>query len=170
MSELIAVAFNDIHAAEEARLDILKLERKALADFEEAVVLRVEKDGKVRFNHSQHMTIPVALGGGFAGVLVGLLVINPAVSLLGGVVGAAAGAALGATEEIGISQDFMKSLAENLMPGSSALFVVVRSGDPDRIVEALKPYKGHLLRTSLSHENEEKLREALATVSATPSA
>jgi len=164
MSELIAVAFDDPHRAEEARLDILKLERKDLADLEEAVVLVVDFEGKVRFHHSQHFSLPVALSGGFVGTLIGLMLINPAIALVGGLTGTALGAVIGTLEEVGIGEDFMKDLAKNLKPGSSALFVVVRRGNPEKLIEKLRPYKGNILQTSLSHQDENRLSEALKKV------
>lgn len=164
MNKLIAVAFDDPHRAEEVRLDILKLEHKDLADFEEAVVLISDRDGKFRFHHSQHFTLPVALGGGFVGLLAGLILLNPAMALIGGVTGAALGAVIGALKEVGIEEDFMEQLAKNLNPGSSALFMVVQRGKPEKIIEALRPYKGKILQTSLSHLNETKLRKALEKV------
>lgn len=164
MSELIAVAFDDPHRAEEARLDILKLERKDLADLEEAVVLVVDFEGKVRFQHSQHFSLPVALSGGFVGTLIGLMLINPAIALVGGLTGTALGAVIGTLEEVGIGEDFMKDLAKNLKPGSSALFVMVRRGNPEKLIEKLRPYKGEILQTSLSHQDENRLSEALKKV------
>jgi uncharacterized membrane protein len=164
MSELIAVAFDDPLKAEEARLDILKLEHKDLADLEEAVILVVDRNGKARFRHSERFSLPVALGGGFVGTLIGLILINPAIALIGGLTGTALGAVIGALEEVGIGEDFMKDLARNLNPVSSALFVVVRRGKPEYLIEKLRPYKGKILRTSLSHQDEIRLREALKTV------
>ena len=164
MSELIAVAFDDPHRAEEARLDILKMERKDLADLEEAVVLVVDFEGKVRFHHSQHFSLPVALSGGFVGTLIGLMLINPAIALVGGLTGTALGAVIGTLEEVGIGEDFMKDLAKNLKPGSSALFVGVRRGNPEKLIEKLRPYKGNILQTSLSHQDENRLSEALKKV------
>jgi len=164
MSELIAVAFDDPHRAEEARLDILKMERKDLADLEEAVVLVVDFEGKVRFHHSQHFSLPVALSGGFVGTLIGLMLINPAIALVGGLTGTALGAVIGTLEEVGIGEDFMKDLAKNLKPGSSALFVVVRRGNPEKLIKKLRPYKGNILQTSLSHQDENRLSEALKKV------
>lgn len=164
MSELIAVAFDDPHKSEEARLAILKLEDEDLADFEEAVVLVVDREGKVRLHHSEHFTMPAAFGGGFLGMLAGLILFNPALALVGGLTGAAVGAVMGASKELGIEEDFMKDLAKNLKPGSSALFVVARRGNPERIIDALKPFEGRILQTSLSHHDEAKLRKALEKV------
>lgn len=164
MDELIAVAFDEPHMAEEVRLDILKLENKGSVNLEEAVVLVVDSDGKVRFHHSRHLTLPVALGGGFAGTLIGLIMINPLVALIGGLSGTSLGAVVGALKEVGIEEDFMKELAKHLKPGSSALFVIIRKGKPETLIEKLEPYKGKILQTSLSHQDEFKLRKALEEV------
>lgn len=160
MSELISVAFDNPHTAE-ARLDLVRLKDEELADLEEAVVLIVGADGKVRFHHSEQMTVPVALAGGFVGMLAGLILINPLIAALGGITGAALGTALGALKDVGIDENFIKNLSENLKPGSSALFVATRKGNPEIIIEALKSYKGKILQTTLSHRNEAKLKEAL---------
>ena len=71
-----------------------------------------------------NLTASGAVGGGFWGVLIGLIFMNP---LLGLVVGAGAGAVAGALSDVGINDDFMKQLAEKLTPGTSALFVLVDS-------------------------------------------
>ena len=161
MSELIAVAFDNLHTAEEARSDLVRLKDEELADLEEAVVLIVGTDGKVRLQHSEQMSVPVALGGGFVGMLAGLILINPVLAAIGGITGAALGAGVGALKDVGISEDFMKNIAQNLKPGSSALFVATRQGNPELIIEALKSYRGKILQTSLSHRDENKLRTAL---------
>ena len=71
------------------------------------------------------------------------------------------GAVLGALKEVGVEEDFMRDLAKNLKPGSSVLFAVVRKGKPESIIEAMRPFEGRILRTSLSHQNETELRQAL---------
>ena len=44
---------------------------------------------------------------------------------------------------------------------SSALFVLVRTSTPDRVLEEVKGMGGKILRTSLTHEDETKLQTAL---------
>jgi hypothetical protein len=44
---------------------------------------------------------------------------------------------------------------------SSVLFVLVRKGVPDKVVEGLSKFEGTLLRSSLSAETEEELRRIL---------
>ncbi len=48
-----------------------------------------------------------------------------------------------------------------MTPGSSTLFVLVRSSTPDKVLEELKGTGGRVLKTSLSHEDEAKLQAAL---------
>jgi uncharacterized membrane protein len=50
------------------------------------------------------------------------------------------------------------------MPGSSALFVLIRRASPDRgrVLEELKGSGGKILKTSLSHEDEAIIQAALS--------
>ena len=161
MSDLIAVAFDDEFKAERVRLDLMQMQHKHLVDLEEAAVLVHKKDGKVKLHHVTHFTVPVALGGGFVGSLVGLMLINPALALLGLVTGAGLGAVIGSLKEVGIEEKFMEDLGSHLKPGSSALFIVAKKARPQAIVEELKKFGGKVLQTSLKHDDEEKLRAAL---------
>ena len=136
------------------------MEKDELVDFEESLVLVRDNKSKLHFHHSQHFTLPLSLGGGFVGTLVGLMILNPIVALVGGITGTGLGAVLGALKEIGIEEDFMKDLADGMRAGSSALFVVTRRGDPQKIMEAMKPYKGKILCNALHHQDESKLKAA----------
>jgi len=164
MSTLIALAFNDPYHAEELRLELLKKHGSDLGDLEEAVVLVHDWKNKIRLHHATHLTLPAALSGGFLGTLVGLMVFNPILALIGGVTGTGLGAAIGAVKEAGIKEDFMKELGHDLKPGSSALFILARKAAPEKIVEVLKDSGGKVLQTSLSHDDETKLQAALSKV------
>lgn len=161
MSDLICIAFDGELKAEEMRLDLMKMKHQRLVDFEEAAIVVRRKDGKVRLHHVAHMTGPGAVGGGFIGMLAGLIVFNPLLALIGMAGGAVAGAAAGALREVGIEEDFMEKLASCLKPGSSAIFILVRQADPEAMRDELKKYNGKLLYTSLKHEDQAKLRQVL---------
>ena len=90
--------------------------------------------------------------------LIGLFLLNP---LLGAAVGAGAGALSGRLSDIGVSDSFMKELGQTLKNGTSALFVLVRKSTPDKVLEALKGFKGTVLKTSLTADREEELRKVL---------
>jgi len=99
-----------------------------------------------------------ALSGGFWGMLIGMIFLNP---LLGFAVGAGAGAISGKLADIGIDDKFIKSLSETFKPGTSALFVLVRKVTADKVLDDLKGFGGKVLKTSLSADEEAKLRGAL---------
>ena len=160
MSTLIAMVFDGHYDAEKAHLELRMMEKEELVDLEESVVLTRDEKGHIHFHHSQHFTVPGALSGGFVGTLVGMMMLNPVIALLGGITGTALGAVLGGLKEIGIEEDFMKDLAGGMQAGSSALFIVARKGDPQKIMELLKPYGGKILCNALCHQDESKLKAA----------
>ena len=158
MSTLVVIGYDDPFRAEEVRLKLVKMQKDYLIDMEDAVVATKDKDGKVKLHQIFSTTKAGALTGGFWGTLVGLIFLNP---LLGMAVGAASGAAAGALSDVGISDRFMKELAETMKPDSSVLFVLVRKATPDKVLEELKGTGGKILKTSLSHDDEAKLQAAI---------
>jgi uncharacterized membrane protein len=158
MANLVAIEYDDEFKAHEVRLTLVKLQQEYLIDLADAVVAVKDANGKVKLHQAVNMTAAGAARGGLWGSLMGLLFLNP---LLGAAVGAAAGAVSGALTDIGINNDFMKKLSEGFKPGTSALFVLVRSSTPDKVVEEIKKYGGTVLQTSLCHEEEAKLQAAL---------
>jgi uncharacterized membrane protein len=152
MSNLFVATFDEPHKAEEVRLKLQKLQSEYLLDLEEVVVAVRDEKGKVKLHKAGSLTAG-AICGGFCGSLTGLIFLN-----------AATGAASGALTDVGINDHFMKELAARLIPGSSALFVLVRKATPYRetVLEKLKGIGGKILMTSLSHEDEAKLQAALS--------
>ena len=159
MRKLIAVTYDNEYKAEEVRLAFLKMQKTYLVSLEDAVVVEKKQNGKIKLHQMYNLTASGAVGGGFWGVHIGLIFLNP---LLGLVVGAGAGAVAGALCDVGINDDFMKQLAVNLTPGTSALFVLVDSDLTDKVLDALRGTGGTVLQSSLSHEDEAKLQAALA--------
>jgi uncharacterized membrane protein len=81
--------------------------------------------------------------------------------LTGAAFGAGAGALLGVLVDYGIDDAFIRPLGTTIEPGSSALFVLVRGVTPDKVLPELSQFQGTVLRTSLSNEQEARLRQAL---------
>jgi uncharacterized membrane protein len=159
MSTLVVIGYDNAFAAEEVRLKLRKLQASYLIDLEDAVVAVKDPAGKVKLNQSINLTAAGTVSGGFWGSLIGLLFLNP---LLGLAIGAASGAASGALTDIGINDNFMKELSSTLAPGTSALFVLVRKATPDKVLEAIAGTGGKVLKTSLSHEDENRLQAAIS--------
>ncbi len=158
MATLVVIGYESELKAEEVRIALLKMQKDYLIDLADAVVAVREPNGKVKLRQIVNMTAAGAASGGFWGALVGILFLNP---LFGFALGASAGALSGALTDIGIDDAMMKKLAETLTPGSAALCVLIRSMTDDKVLEEIKPFGGTVIKTSLCHENETKLREAL---------
>ena len=165
MSTLVVIDYESEVRAEEVRLALLKMQKEYLIDLEDAVVVVRNEQGKVKLRQLYSLTAAGAVSGGFWGALIGLLFLNP---LFGFAVGAAAGAVSGALKDVGIDDNFMKSLGETLKPGTAALCVLIRQMTPDKVVEEIRKFGGTLIKTNLCNENEAKLREALSSVQRSP--
>lgn len=160
MSNLVAVVFDDPTTAFEMRTALMKMQKEHLIELEDSVVVTKDQKGKVKLDQAVNLTYSGAIGGGFWGMLIGLIFLNP---LLGAVVGATAGAVSGRFTDIGLSDQMMKDLASSFKPGSSALFILVRRATVDKVLSGLKDFagKGKIFQTSLSKDDETTLREAL---------
>jgi uncharacterized membrane protein len=158
MSDLIVIGYEDQSKAEEVRTQLLKLQKEYLIDLEDAVVAVKNDEGKVKLHQITNLTAVGAVSGGFWGSLIGLIFLNP---LLGLAAGASAGALSGALTDVGINDDFMKNLAATFKNGSSLLFVLVRKSTPDKVLAEIQGSGGKVIKTSLTHEQEQKLQAAL---------
>jgi uncharacterized membrane protein len=74
--------------------------------------------------------------------------------------GAASGAAAGTLSRVGLSDEFLQKVGGQITPGTSALFVLTSDEVMDRVEEAFAGTSAELLVTNLSHEQEERLRQA----------
>jgi uncharacterized membrane protein len=160
MSDLVVTVFDDESTAFDVRAALAKMQKEYLIEMEDAVVVTKDDQGKVKLHQAVNLTAAGAISGGFWGMLIGMIFLNP---LLGVAVGAGAGALSGVLSDAGIDDKMMQELATSFHPGSSALFVLVRKATGDKVLEGLKPFagKGKVLRTSLTKDSEEALRAVL---------
>ena len=158
MSDLVVIGFDDEHKAFEMRAALAKMQKEYLIEMEDVVVVTKDEHGKVKLHQAMNLTAAGAFSGGFWGMLIGMIFLNP---LLGAALGAGAGAISGALSDIGIDDKFMKECSEAFKPGTSALFVLIRKATPDKVLEALSHFEGRVIKTSLTADEEAKLREVL---------
>lgn len=167
MSDLVVIGFEDTHKADEVLVRLRKLRREYLIDLEDAVIVVRDEKGEIHLKQSINLTAIGAssglLSGSLWGAVVGLIFLNPLAGfLLGGVIGAGTGALSGSLSDYGINDDFIKSLSETIPANSSALFILARKVQAERVLAELSDVKGKVLRTSLSPDQEKRLQEALA--------
>jgi uncharacterized membrane protein len=159
MSDLIVIGYSDGETAQNAWEELVKLERDYLVDLEDAAIRRDQK-GKLHITTpARHAVAWGSLSGLFWGVLIGLLFLFALPT--GRRRGRHHGAALGAAENLDIKDDFKQRVQDLVQPGTSAILVILRKATYDKFVEALRPYGGTILRTSLSHEAEQQLMKIL---------
>jgi len=174
MADLVAIAFDKPDQADRMLTELNRLQKEYLVDLADAVVAIRQPDGKVHLKQSINLVGAGAASGGLSGALwgslIGLLFLNPLAGFaLGGLIGAGTGALSGSLIDYGINDDFMRSLGETLNADSSALFVLVRKAQPEKVLAELENFGGRVLKTSLSPEQERRLQDALAKQSATHS-
>ncbi len=157
MSSLIVVSFPEEQLAFELRAALAKMQKEYLIDMEDVVVVTKDDAGKVKLHQATNLTAMGAVGGGFWGMLIGMIFLNP---LLGAAVGAGAGALSGKFTDLGIDDNFMKDLAQQFKPGCSAIFILVKKVTADKVLEGLAQFKGKgkVIQTSLAKDEEQSLR------------
>lgn len=166
MSELICIAFNGRDTAERALNDLHAMQKEYLVDLADSCIVTRDADGKLQLHQAVNLVSTGAVSGGtwgaLWGTLVGILFLNPLAGLLiGAVAGAGAGALSGSLVDYGINDEFIKKMGEQICADSSALFVLLRKVTLDKVLPDLSQYEGTVLKTSLSNEQEQELREAL---------
>lgn len=171
MSELVVVGFDNPNDADRVLTELTRLQKEYLIDLEDAVVAIRGADGAVRVKQSVNLVRLGATSGGLSGALwgslIGLLFLNPLAGLaVGGAVGAGSGALSGSMIDYGINDDFIRSIGETLQPDTSALFLLIRKSQPEKVLAELSGFKGRVIRSSLSPEQEAKLQAALSKIHA----
>ncbi len=157
MSELIVLAFDNEEGALRTRDKLLEIRKHRMLQLADAAVVIRRQDGKVKVKQLTDLVGSGAFGGAFWGLLIGLLFAVPWLGLLAG---AAAGAALGGLADYGVDDKFIKKVGDTIEPGHSALFLLIHTGDFRTWLDELKEFHPTVLQTSLSAEDEAKLREA----------
>jgi uncharacterized membrane protein len=158
MSTLTVWKFADADGAAGALDTLVGLQKQGLIDVDDAAVVTWPVGDKRPKTRQLNSTVGAgALGGSFWGFLFGLIFFVP---LLGLLVGAASGALAGSLSDVGIDNDFIERVRENVTPGTSALFALTENAVVDKVKDAFSGTKAELLFTNLSTEQDKALHEA----------
>lgn len=158
MADLIAIGYPDETTAGQAKEEAMRLASELIIEPDAIAAISRDADGRYHVTTSHHPVGGGASWGMFWGLLFGMLFFVP---VFGMAVGAGLGALFGKIEKSGINKEFADQVRDMLTPGSSALFLVVEKVTPDKAVEALAPFGGTVLKSSLSKEAEAELQAAL---------
>jgi uncharacterized membrane protein len=160
MATLTVWKFDSAGGAQNALAQLERMQKEELIQINDgAYVTWPEGKKRPKTEQLHNMTGAGALGGSFWGLLFGLIFF---VQLLGMAVGAAMGALSGSMVDVGIDDSFIREVRSQVTPGTSALFVMTSNAVMDKVIEEFRNSGATLVSTNLSHEQEEKLREAFA--------
>ena len=158
MSNLVVITFDNAEEAGKLRETLRSADQTDLLSLDDSAVVVKDEDGEVHVKNEMDRGVKIgAVGGGMLGLVIGSIVFPVA----GTIIGALGGALIGKSADLGIDQKFVKEVGNDLQPGTSAIFFIVREANPDAAMSALKPYKGTVRQTSLPPEAEEELRRIL---------
>jgi uncharacterized membrane protein len=158
MPEMLAIVYPDVDTALKVRERLQQLEGEYVIELADAVVVSKDDKGDVKLLQAVDLVKQGAIGGGLWGGLIGLIFMNP---LFGLAVGAAVGAISGKISDYGIPDDQMREIGETFQPGTAALFLLVTKLTADKVIPEIASFGGTVLRSSLSHEEDARLRDAL---------
>lgn len=157
MATLSVWKFADAQAADKAVQTLESLAKQQLIKLHDAATVSwPEGARKPKTKQLNNLVGAGALGGSFWGLLFGLLFFVP---LLGLAIGAATGAIAGSLTDVGIDDDFIKRIRDEVTPGTSAMFVLTSDAVIDKVREAFRGQEPVLVSTNLSDQQEQALRE-----------
>ena len=160
MATLTVWKFQTTDGADGAVDRLKSLEKQELIQVHDAATISWEEGAKRPTTRQLHNLVGSgAMGGMFWGMLFGLIFFVP---LLGAALGAATGAASGALADVGIDDDFIKKVRDQVTPGTSALFVMTSGAVMDKVHDAFRDERVELIHTNLSEDQEKALKEVFA--------
>jgi uncharacterized membrane protein len=162
-STLAVIAYPDQNTAAEAAAALKQMQDEFLIDLQDVAWVTKSQDGKLKLHEGTSLTGAGAASGALWGLLVGLLFFVP---LLGMAVGAATGALAGHLSDYGIDHKWINEVASSIPPGGSALFVMARDTNQERVLPEMAKFGGTVLKTNLTSEQQQALENALAPAAA----
>jgi uncharacterized membrane protein len=159
MSSLVVLAFEEMDGAERMREKLYDLQKRRLITIDDAAVVVRKENGKTKVKQAHSLVGAGALGGAFWGMLIGLLFFAP---WLGLIAGAASGAVAGKLGDFGVDDAFIEEVSETVEPGTSALFLLARDAQLERIEEEVTEFEFTIIQTNLSPDDETALRDTFA--------
>jgi len=146
MSQLIVVAFDDKHRADEVLLHLLELEQSHLSAFHDAVVVTKNAESKMRVKTYHDLLGPIPeLSNDMWGGVISAVVFHRSLSI---------------AQEV-FDPQFLIDVEEALQPNSSALMVLVQQPEIPKVEQELANSGGKLLTTALPDANQKKIQAAM---------
>ncbi len=160
--DLVVIAFDNMEDAEKVVDSLHSGQKQGYINLEDTAYVVKDENNHVTVKNAMDKTVKQgAVGGGLLGLFLSFLFFGPLGPLGVTLVGAVAGGAVGKLMKAGVSKDFIEDVGNELKPGSSAVFFVIRSADAAPTLATLRPFHGKVLQTTLPSELEESLKRNL---------
>lgn len=161
---LTALTFPTEDGADAALDAVKRLSTRNLIKLHDAAIVRWSAGARrPRTSQLHGIAGSFALGGAVGGLLMGLLFSVPVVGIVAGAaVGAASAHGMEALSDLGIDRAFIDDVRQKITPGTSALFLLTSDAAEDAVVEEFREFDFELAATSLSDDEERKLRDVFA--------
>jgi uncharacterized membrane protein len=148
MSELMVLGFENEAAAEEFGVTLAQMQKDMIVQLQDASMVVRDPDGKPHVKHGNKLVGAGALGGAFWGMLFGLLFFGALVGKLG---------------KTGIDRQVLEQMGDAVPPGKAGWFLLIGQMTEDKFLAAVQGTNATLVRSNLSHEQEEELKAAFGT-------
>ena len=158
MSDLIVIGYENPQTARQAYEQVQRLQQDFVVDLRGLAIVNVDADGKTHVDTPSRIVGTSAVSGALFGLLIGVLFFVPGMVLLGGAIGAL----MGVLNKSGIDGRFRNQVAHLLEPGHSAVVIMASKITEDKFANAMQPFGGTILKTSLSETDEKELAEELS--------
>ncbi len=158
-STLAVIAYPDQGTAAEAASALQEMQREFLIDLQDVAWVTKSKDGKLKLHEGTSLTGAGAATGALWGFLFGLLFLVP---VFGIAVGAVTGAVAGHFANYGLDHQWINEVASAIPAGGSALFIMARDTNQERVLPEMANFGGTVLKTNLTTEQQQALENALS--------
>jgi uncharacterized membrane protein len=159
MSALAVIAYPQENTAAEAAAKLAQMQKEFLIELQDIAWVTKKPDGKLKLHQGTSLAGVGAAGGAMWGFIFGLIFLVPIAGLA---IGAASGALAGKLSDYGIDDKWIKEVAAGIPAGGSALFVMARNTNAERVLPEMAKFGGTVIRTNLTAEQQEALETALS--------
>ena len=158
MSELIVIGYDNKATGHEAYETVMKLNEDMVVQLEGLAIVTADENGRNHVETPSKLVGSSAAFGALWGLLIGVLFFVPVFGLA---LGGAMGALMGKMGKSGVNEQFRTQVNDMMKPGTAAVVIMASQITEDKFADAMKPYGGTLLKTSLSTEDERELAHEL---------
>jgi uncharacterized membrane protein len=103
-----------------------------------------------------------ALGGGFVGMIVGVMIAGPVGLAVGALAGGALTGLYARLRDSGINDREIRDLARELQPGQALLFILYEGEVPPQALDTMRAYNAELVHAELPEDVRQQVTTALS--------